>query len=371
MVKIAYVYPGCNNQYTHVVNELAKIKDVEIYYIAGKITPEVFDKDISLIKVNRINFGTAYPNEKLGMEIPVPAMYKNLDNVLDTIKPDIILCNGIYRLYFWQALNYKKKHPKIKLFLYTELKTYANQLYKKFFTFALINRVNANAKHISGVLTYSNQGYDFLSKRLKAPIKLVPSAVNPKIHFPIKNRKYMKDGVLSMLIVARAVPFKRYFDLLEAMYLVKKRYGTKCTLTIRAGGLLEEQIKQKIIDMKLDNVKVIDKIPYEKVRELFTSHDVFILPSYNEAIGIVVAEAMACGTATITSDTVGANVFVREGETGRIFQTGQPLDLAHQIHYMYVHKCAEKYGKKAAKVMKENYTSKIIAKKLYDTLIGD
>jgi GalNAc-alpha-(1->4)-GalNAc-alpha-(1->3)-diNAcBac-PP-undecaprenol alpha-1,4-N-acetyl-D-galactosaminyltransferase len=67
------------------------------------------------------------------------------------------------------------------------------------------------------------------------------------------------------------------------------------------------------------------------MRALYQIHDVLILPSFGEAIGSVVPEAMACGCATITSDTVGANTYVEKEKTGIIFKTGDAESLSQAI----------------------------------------
>lgn len=364
-MKIAYIYPGCNNQYLHVVNELCQFEGVEVHYVAGTIVEEKFHKNVKTHKIDEVAFGTSLPNVKLGLELPVPTYYKGLQEKLEEIKPDVILVCGIYRLYFWQVLKYVRKYPT-KLFLVTELKAYAEQWWKRMATDGLISRLNANHNFIDGVFVYSSAGKQFLQPKMPMiSVRVVPSAVNTRLYYPKKDRKYMERGVLKMLVVARMVPFKRYFDLLDAMKELKDEGFTDCTLDIRGDGLLEEKVRAKVKEYELDNVKFLPKVPYEKMRDLFCDYDVLVLPSRNEAIGIVVAEAMACGTATITSDSVGANEFVREGETGLVFRTGNSHSLGSQILHMAVEKCAERFGKKASRVIKEHYTAEIIARKLY------
>jgi glycosyltransferase involved in cell wall biosynthesis len=50
-----------------------------------------------------------------------------------------------------------------------------------------------------------------------------------------------------------------------------------------------------------------------------------------EAFGLVIAEAMACGRAAITSGTGGAAELVRGGEDGLVHRAGDSADLAARI----------------------------------------
>ena len=69
---------------------------------------------------------------------------------------------------------------------------------------------------------------------------------------------------------------------------------------------------------------------------LYRAHDVLSLPSYIEAIGLVVLEAMSFGRPAFTSDTVGANVYVKDGVTGFIFTTGDINSLAEKLRNVVI-----------------------------------
>jgi UDP-glucose:(heptosyl)LPS alpha-1,3-glucosyltransferase len=60
--------------------------------------------------------------------------------------------------------------------------------------------------------------------------------------------------------------------------------------------------------------------PTSAVAPWFAMADVFALPTVYEAWGMVIVEALACGTPVLTSRLAGASVAVREPHTGRLLE---------------------------------------------------
>ncbi|MAZ44480.1 MAG: glycosyl transferase [Legionellales bacterium] len=81
-----------------------------------------------------------------------------------------------------------------------------------------------------------------------------------------------------------------------------------------------------------DNVSFISYIPHQQLPKLLSQYDVLILPSHQEAWGIVVEEAQLCGLPVIVSSAVGcANERVQELGGGIIFKNGSLQSLVSAI----------------------------------------
>lgn len=63
---------------------------------------------------------------------------------------------------------------------------------------------------------------------------------------------------------------------------------------------------------------VQDMLPPERIREVYSTSDVFVCPSIYEPLGIVNLEAMACGTAVVASRVGGIPEVVVDGVTGTL-----------------------------------------------------
>jgi glycosyltransferase involved in cell wall biosynthesis len=67
------------------------------------------------------------------------------------------------------------------------------------------------------------------------------------------------------------------------------------------------------------------------------SSDVLVLPSLSEGRPVVVVEAMARGLLAVVSDIPGNRELVSHGETGMLFQPGDPHSLLQCLTYCIAH----------------------------------
>jgi len=79
-----------------------------------------------------------------------------------------------------------------------------------------------------------------------------------------------------------------------------------------------------------ERLRVSDRVLFlghqAEMRPLFQAADAFLLPTSYEAFGLVLLEALACGTPLITSGVAGVADFVSEGQEG--FLVARPDDPA-------------------------------------------
>jgi glycosyltransferase involved in cell wall biosynthesis len=69
----------------------------------------------------------------------------------------------------------------------------------------------------------------------------------------------------------------------------------------------------------------------QKLSQVYSAADVFVIPSLQESFGQTVTESMACGTPVVGFDTGGIPDMVRPGETGYLARVGDAADLADKI----------------------------------------
>jgi glycosyltransferase involved in cell wall biosynthesis len=68
-----------------------------------------------------------------------------------------------------------------------------------------------------------------------------------------------------------------------------------------------------------------------RVAEWLSAIDIFVLPSRTEALSNSLMEAMACGCCPVASNVGGNPELVRPGETGLLFEAGEPEALASSL----------------------------------------
>ena len=80
-----------------------------------------------------------------------------------------------------------------------------------------------------------------------------------------------------------------------------------------------------------EGVEFLGTVDDEGRRRLLRSVDVYVAPQVSgESFGIVLAEAMAAGTAVVASDLPAFRLVLDDGRAGRMFRTGDAADLAGQ-----------------------------------------
>ena len=89
----------------------------------------------------------------------------------------------------------------------------------------------------------------------------------------------------------------------------------------------ENLLKRMAIEFKLDKIKFLGLIHYEKLYHYYSIADIFILPSittkmFKEPWGLVINEAMNQGCPVITTNAVGAAMggLVEENKTVLLYQ---------------------------------------------------
>jgi len=100
---------------------------------------------------------------------------------------------------------------------------------------------------------------------------------------------------------------------------------------------------------------------------IYSSADVFIVPSLQDNLPNTVLEAMSCGTPVVGFDTGGIPDMVFHGKTGLLAQPKNVNDLSEKIQWMIDHPDDRKQmGINARKHVVEKFTPEIQATRYID-----
>jgi glycosyltransferase involved in cell wall biosynthesis len=95
-------------------------------------------------------------------------------------------------------------------------------------------------------------------------------------------------------------------------------------LTIIGQGPLAD-----IVDRGMPGLRWLRQLPREQVEKAMLAASALLFPSsYYEGFPMVIAESFAAGLPVIAARIGAAAELIREGETGRLWQPGDPRDLA-------------------------------------------
>jgi len=163
----------------------------------------------------------------------------------------------------------------------------------------------------------------------------VPAGNNfGNVQIPETAKLTSKSAPLKLLYVGNVIRQKGLHLILHAMQRLPKN---RFTLTV-AGRLDMEpdyvnRIRQTIMDLNLyDQVKITGPLDREPLAIIYQSHHLFVLPSVNEAYGIVYVEAQQFGLPAIATTAGGAREIISDGENGYLIKPGDITTLTKLLN---------------------------------------
>jgi glycosyltransferase involved in cell wall biosynthesis len=194
-------------------------------------------------------------------------------------------------------------------------------------------REYAQADSITVISEYSRQ--TFLEAGIPAAklrrrfLKIAPRFAPPP--------KLIADDTFRVVCAGRLQVSKGIPVLVEAF----RRWPDKQAQLILSGGIattgMERYLqRQAALDPRI-KLRAGDPLPY------FHRADVVVCPSFEEGLGLVPLEALACGVPVIVTEDTGMKEFVVSGTNGYILPTGDVDALTDQLRAMRQHPLKGKF----------------------------
>jgi len=206
---------------------------------------------------------------------------------------------------------------------------------------------------------------DYLKKqRHKAKLVYIPNGVDVKDFNP-KILPILKKNKFTFLFVGKLTKTKGILYLLKAFEKLREE-KENIQLFLIGNGAPSTMKEFKLRAKKIQDVHFLGDKSADKIKNYYTSCDVFVMPSLSEGFGISNLEAMACERPVISTKTGGIIDVIVDGETGFLIEPADSDSL-----YQAMKKMAEcpdlvkKMGKKARERVIKNFSWEIIAGKIY------
>ncbi|GGF31842.1 glycosyltransferase [Echinicola rosea] len=178
---------------------------------------------------------------------------------------------------------------------------YSNGIWKKKIAMALYQRSDlANAACIHA--TAKMEAENIRKLGFTNPIAVIPNGIDVA-EFPKKDWSVKKER-RTLLFLSRIHPKKGIELLIQAweQLPLEVRYEWKVEIAGNGEETYISELKNLIVQKKLqDEIKIIGPQFGEEKIKSYHRADLFILPTYSENFGIVVAEALACGVPVVTT----------------------------------------------------------------------
>ena len=164
-------------------------------------------------------------------------------------------------------------------------------------------------------------------------IVVIPNFVDTE-RFKRQEKSHFKkaicpDGEFLLAHVSNFRKVKRVDDTIETFKIVLDA-GVDAKLLLVGDGPERVHVEARCRELKIcDKVRFLGK--QEKVEEILSISDVFLLPSGSETFGLAALEAMSCGVPVVSSDVGGLPFLNIDGETGYVCKLGNVQQMANGV----------------------------------------
>ncbi len=169
-------------------------------------------------------------------------------------------------------------------------------------------------KRCAAIVGVSDKVCDVVRERLDSvPLYTVYNGVDLE-RFPADGKP--KNEIFTVICVANLIPIKGHDYLIEAVARLKSE---AVPIRLQLVGAGPEEARLKALCTELGIAEAVDFLgwqPYDEVARLMKNADMFVMPSFFEALGCVYLEAMSTGTLTCGCFGTGAEEIIHHGHDG-------------------------------------------------------
>ncbi|HUC01830.1 MAG TPA: glycosyltransferase family 4 protein [Candidatus Paceibacterota bacterium] len=172
--------------------------------------------------------------------------------------------------------------------------------------------------------------FNLLKKYLYKSVTIMPG-VDADFFTPDASKRSPMPTVLFVAALNRAQEQKGLKTLLAAAKIARATIPN-LGVTVVGTGDMEDEYKAYARELGIDaHVAFMGGLEGKDLRDAYQSAHVFALPSANEALGMVILEAMACEVPVIGANSGGIPLIIDENKTGLLVQPKDPDGLAREI----------------------------------------
>ena len=225
-----------------------------------------------------------------------------------------------------------------------------------------IKRIEAEEALVSFVDTIISSSWQekkHLIENYRIPcsrVKVIYPGVNRELFHPSQSqseleRLGLKSGERVLLYVGRIEPVKGLRTIIPSLHLLERRNKPlfeKVKLLVIGGGdkhhdLVRDKeylrIKESLQKRGLeDRVIFLGSKKQNELSKYYSAADALVVPSLYESFGLVIIEALACGTPVIVSEIGEMQTIVKEGKNGFSFRPNDTESLATCLERFFLEK---------------------------------
>ena len=162
----------------------------------------------------------------------------------------------------------------------------------------------------------------------------IPFVIEPKLKPELK--QWFQGGKIHILCIGKYERRKNIRMLLEIFEELYQQYSLTLTVAGECSSKFHKEYKMQQEDFIEEhhletNVRLLQNLSRNEIDGLYRQADLFVIPSTDEPASISQMEAMAFSVPVICSDTNGTACYVKDGESGYLFQDNNKEALKETI----------------------------------------
>jgi glycosyltransferase involved in cell wall biosynthesis len=286
----------------------------DLHFVVSPYGKNVVANIISIIKT-----GMSLKNYDLYNPHNFPAHVEATIGKMLYGRPIVWFCNEPF--LFLEGTKERRNGLRLKMYQFIE-----KMLVKK------IDVVVANSK-------YTAQN---IEKSLHVKSTVIYSGIDTDLYKPQGLEK--RDQIF---FVSRIEKGKNVDFLIEMMPEIWKR-DKDVKLIIAGEGAYLPAIRDRVRKLKMKKVNLLGNISEERKRRLYEESKVIVFPTFNEPLGVIPMEAMACGTPVVAFNSGGCKETIVHGKTGLL--AGNKEEFIKDVFtLLYDHELNVEMGKEGRK----------------------
>ena len=287
-----------------------------------------------------------------------PFQIKRLSEFIKLKKIQIV--HSHYSRDLWTIVPALKNFPSIPLFLTKHIGTQKAKkdiFHKKIY--ARVDKVLANSRVIYGNILNTHPVKRSQVDLFHIGVDTDKFKPNPAARVKIRREFAIPENALVIGIAGRLQRAKGYFEFLEMAARLSRNTAAAYFLLIGGTSRGEEgeaeRIRKKADELNLGNRLIFTGFRKD-LEQVLQALDIFVFPSYAEAYGLVVLEAMASGLPVVSSDCDGILDIVVAGKTGELVPPKNADELTQRVQKLIEEPdLRKKYGKNGRDRVKETF----------------
>lgn len=290
---------------------------------------------------------------------------KGLNKIISEFKPDVIhFEEGMNFLLLRCRIPFKNRHVlTIHGITFAEARLKKNWLQRiKWYQNGIVEWLLL-PKYLIHISKYSRKIFSSVAER-NSPV--IFNAVAP-IFFDVPLKESMTNQILYVGVINVRKNIKSLLIALKAL----KDQGKRFELKVVGDFDPTEKYKKEVLEF-IENNGLKDQIEFLgwrsqlELEQFYEATDIVVLPSLQETLPVVIAEAMASGRVMVATTVGGIPEMIDQGETGFVYAPHQEQQLIRILADLYNQpQLMRNLGEKARKAAEEKFHAAAIGAKTY------